>query len=125
MITPNFDNMTPKEVREWGSEVAHRAAQLGEVRATLIVNCERGTIPYEYDDTKLPVHNLVGILEALTFRVKDLEAIVAKLPKWADSLIDAENQLYHVPHAGMARKTIKHVEKQMRAAQVARGEPNG
>lgn len=66
MITPHFDSMTPAQVREWGEEAAYRASQLGEVKATLIVNCKRGTlVDCEYDDTKPVVNNLVTILETL------------------------------------------------------------
>ena len=54
--------------------------------------------------------------------VKQLRAIVAKLPKWADSLVDALNQLHGIQHTGMGRRTVARVEKQIREAAKAAGE---
>ena len=65
----DFDSMTPKEVRKWGNELAYDASQLGEVRATLIVNCEEGRTLAElgltYDESHSVVSNLMHILTRL------------------------------------------------------------
>ena len=73
MNKPNFDTMTPAEVREWGSEAAYRASQLGEVKATLIVNCKRGTLGCDYDDKQTVVYNLVAILGSLLKKNEQLD----------------------------------------------------
>jgi hypothetical protein len=71
---PDFDEMTPKNVREWGKEIAWQASQFGEIKATLIVNCREGRalrkLGIEYDDTKLVLPNLVHILQQLTEMAK-------------------------------------------------------
>lgn len=65
----DFDNMTPKEVREWGKNLAWHASQFGEIRATLIVNCQTGRrlndLGIDYDERSSVLTNLVVILEKL------------------------------------------------------------
>ena len=78
METPQFDDMTPNQIREWGTEAAHRVSQFGEIRATLIVNCEPGRVLHKhgltYDDTRPVLWNLVGILTQLTEAVDAAQA---------------------------------------------------
>lgn len=68
----DFDNMTPKQVREWGENLAYDASQLGEVRATLIVNCKEGRplrkLGITYDKNRNVISNLVIILKKLTLK---------------------------------------------------------
>jgi len=68
MELPDFDNLTPKQVRKWGLEMTRRAREWGEIKATLMANCRPGQMlgrGLEYDDTKAVIHNLVSILEKL------------------------------------------------------------
>jgi hypothetical protein len=70
MALPDFDNMTPNQVREWGEKLTDHARQLDEIRATLIVNCEPGRRLHnhgiDYDPFKSVLHNLCHILESLS-----------------------------------------------------------
>ena len=69
MEIPNFDEMTPKQVRIWGEELVFRAKQFGEIQATLIVNCKPGarlnSYGIAYNEDILLLRNLVAILEKL------------------------------------------------------------
>lgn len=71
--SPDFDNMTPKQVREWGAELAWQASQFGEIKATLIVNCKPGRTLHDrgivYDESKTVLSNLLHILETLAFAI--------------------------------------------------------
>jgi len=71
---PNWDEMTPKDVREYCNTLAHRASEWGEIKATLIVNCQEGRrlhrLGLRYDDTKRPLWNMVNILEQLAIALE-------------------------------------------------------
>jgi len=47
------------------------AADLRMIRATLILNCQRGVLPFEYDESKPVLHNLVPILEQVAVPVEN------------------------------------------------------
>ena len=66
MNKPNFDKMTLDQIREWSDDAAYRVSQLGEIKATLVVNCRRGYLPCEYNDTHTVLWNLIAILVAMT-----------------------------------------------------------
>ena len=103
MEKPNFDEMTPKQVREWGSEIANHAAQFSELRATLIVNCQSGRalhgVGIAYDECKPALTNLVSILEQLVNRVQN-QATIEFLPKTADGVRIVPGTLLHHPTEG-------------------------
>jgi hypothetical protein len=71
MNDPNFDEMTPKQVREWGEKLSRNAQQFGEIQAMLIVNCQPGRmldgLGIRYDESKTVLNNLIHILESLAF----------------------------------------------------------
>lgn len=71
--TPNFDDMSPKQVCEWGKSLLSHANQFGEIRATLIVNCQEGralhNLGIKYDESASTLSNLVYILATLIDRV--------------------------------------------------------
>lgn len=73
----DYDNATPKQVREWGKRLAHDASVLGEVRATLIVNCSEdrplNKLGISYDKGHGVLANLVYVLESLLTRIERLE----------------------------------------------------
>ncbi len=75
--TPNFDEMSPKEVRAWGNELAWQASQFGEIKATLIVNCREGRALHKlgitYSENNSVIHNLVGILGTLMNKIEKKE----------------------------------------------------
>ena len=72
---PDWDDMTPSEVRKWGEDLAYRASQFGEMRATLIVNCQPGRrladLGIQYDDSKVSLTNLVHILDSLCNQIDE------------------------------------------------------
>lgn len=78
MDLPNFYEMTPKQVREWGVAAAFRASQYGDMKATMQVNCQEGGMLHkhgcEYDDTKMAVTNLANIMMTLCDKIDRLEA---------------------------------------------------
>ena len=65
----NLDNMTQREIKELCDSFEGRVQELGEIRATLIVNCKEGRalhkLGIEYDDKKTALRNLVYILDRL------------------------------------------------------------
>lgn len=79
---PKFDEMSSKQVQEWGKEVASRAAQFGELQATLIVNCRPGRalhgLGIEYDESKPTLTNMVFILEQLVAKAKQATEVTPK-----------------------------------------------
>lgn len=108
MEKPNFDDMTPKQVREWGSEIGHQAAQFGELRATLIVNCRPGRalhgVGIAYDESKPVLKNLVSILEQLVDKAKSQSAM-DYLSLSADGVRIAPGMMVHHPTEGSLRVT--------------------
>lgn len=62
-LMPDFDNMTLNDIKQWARSVGVKNYQLGEIEATLKVNCKRGSFgDYVYDDSKSVTTNLVNIL---------------------------------------------------------------
>ena len=48
--------------------------------------------------------------------VERLQVIVSLLPDWEAELIQAQNQLHGIRHAGMAKQAVAYVEKCIRKA---------
>lgn len=73
----DFDNMTPKEIRELGETLSHRANQFGEMRATLQANCEPGQALHDlgatYNEHRSALNNLVSILFTLQRKIQQVE----------------------------------------------------
>ena len=73
-IMPDFKDMIPKQVCEWGMELVGQARSFGEMRATLIVNCMPGRPLHKlgifYDESRPALANMVAILESLTEKAK-------------------------------------------------------
>ena len=69
MSLPDFDELSPNQVRAWGEKLAYAAQQFREIRATLVVNCEEGRALHDlgirYDDSRTVLNNLVAILDEL------------------------------------------------------------
>ncbi len=52
----------------------------------------------------------------LTVKIKRLQAIVDKMPAWVNELVQAQNQLHGIQHAGMGKKSIEYVERAIQRA---------
>jgi hypothetical protein len=74
---PNFDEMTPAQVREWGTKLAQQASEWAQIKATLVVNCDPvrrlGRLGFEYEEHRSVLSNLVGILEGLADRCSPID----------------------------------------------------
>ena len=60
-----LDGLTIAEIRKKIRDGENAERKLGEVEATLIVNCERGILPHTYNREQSVIANLVCILELL------------------------------------------------------------
>ena len=71
MNLPDFDNMSPNEVREWGRNLIDRARQFDEIAATLRKHCEPEGLLYVYGlnyyETQTVLSNLLSILKRLAY----------------------------------------------------------
>jgi hypothetical protein len=71
---PDFDNMSPKQIREWGNDLVRAANENGDIRATLQVQCMPGrpfhTLGIEFDEKRSTIVNLILILEKLLKRIR-------------------------------------------------------
>ena len=67
--------------------------------------------------------NLTGSVDEPTTDaiMRQAADIIDQLPTWANSLVDAENQLYGIRHIGMAKDSIRYVEKKLRETAQAAG----
>ena len=63
----------------------------------------------------------VSLIKEVADKIERLEAIVDKLPMWANTLVDAHNQLHGIPRTRMAGQNIGYVEKELRKAAEAGG----
>lgn len=70
-----LDNMTPKQTRDWVSILLSCTRQFEEIKATLIINCQRDRLLGQngiiYDEKRTVLSNLISILRTLTEKIKD------------------------------------------------------
>lgn len=71
----NIDDMSIKEIRELCGDLGYTAQQFGEIRATLIINCQKehaiGEFGITYDENRSVLNNMVYILEQLCNKIND------------------------------------------------------
>jgi len=93
MELPNFDEMSPKQIREWGNELARHASEWGEMVATLKVNCASGRtlagLGIEYDESRSALANLVWILTKLVDQNKSKQTKISFLHDEQERLINS------------------------------------
>lgn len=69
----DLENMTIKEIRKEIARLEGNSRELGEIRATLVVNCRRGRrlaqLNISYADHKSVLNNLIEILQILVRKI--------------------------------------------------------
>ncbi len=74
---PDFNNMTPKQVREWGNIISRRSSEFGLIHATILTECRPGRslddFGIKYDESKSVLYNLIYILETLINKISSKE----------------------------------------------------
>ena len=70
--------------------------------------CATGDCPHEYQGECVAA--VLKLADELHAEVERQREIINKLPKWAESLLDGQNQLHGIRGGGMARRTMRDVE---------------
>ena len=57
-----------------------------------------------------------SMMHAFDKHVEKLLDLLDQLPKWADDLVDIQNQLHGIKYGGMAKRNARDLEKHIRKA---------
>lgn len=85
------------------------------LRQILLQNTEPAGTTMTTQGGKLALANVVHVLDRLSGEAERLQAIVDKLPAWAEDLAQAQNHLHGIRHVGTGKRAVRDVEKAIRA----------